>query len=385
MQRDAMMRDDDKTKGYDFLKPAKLQDRIVELEKSIDRRKRKEAAARQESEERYRSLFRNNHSIMLLVDPETSAIVDANPAACAFYGYSTRDLTRRRITDLNALDERETSQQTQPTASEQGNDAFYRHRLASGDIRDVEVHSGPIKIDGKSFLYSIIYDISERKRAEEALHQSNQTLSNILSASPIAIGLADNRTFDWANEAMLQMFGFEQEHDYKGQSARIIYPSTEEFDRVGHIIYNNLMQGRPAETDATFRRKDGSTFLGHLKISSPDPTHPMKRTIFTISDESSRFQAENERIQKEKLKGVLELAGAICHELNQPMMAISGYTELLLMNTLPENPSYQKMANIINQIDRMSRIMKKLMNITRYETKDYSDETKIIDIDKASV
>ena len=97
-----------------------------------------------------------------------------------------------------------------------------------------------------------------------------------------------------------------------------------------------------------------------------------------------RHRSESERIYREKLQAVLETAGAICHELNQPMMAISGHTELL-MDTLDQNdPVYPKIAKIKSQVERMGAITQKLMGITRYETKDYAGNTKIIDIRKAS-
>jgi signal transduction histidine kinase len=97
-----------------------------------------------------------------------------------------------------------------------------------------------------------------------------------------------------------------------------------------------------------------------------------------------RHRSESERIYREKLQAVLETVGAICHELNQPMMAISGHTELL-MDTLDQNdPVYSKIAKIKSQVERMGAITQKLMGITRYETKDYVQGERIVDIEKSS-
>ncbi len=96
-------------------------------------------------------------------------------------------------------------------------------------------------------------------------------------------------------------------------------------------------------------------------------------------------KAHEEHLQNEKLQGVIEMAGAICHELNQPLQAVSGYSELLLMDISDDNPLNGDLKKIKEQIARMGRITRKLMRITRYETKDYVFEgQKIIDIDKAS-
>lgn len=97
-----------------------------------------------------------------------------------------------------------------------------------------------------------------------------------------------------------------------------------------------------------------------------------------------RHRSESERIYREKLQAVLETAGAICHELNQPMMAISGHAELLMFTLDPQDPVYPKIAKIKSQIERMGAITQKLMGITRYETRDYVKGERIVDIDKSS-
>ena len=83
------------------------------------------------------------------------------------------------------------------------------------------------------------------------------------------------------------------------------------------------------------------------------------------------------------MQGVLEMAGAVCHEMNQPLMAVAGYSELISKNISKDDPSYEKFAKIAEQTDRLGRITQKLMGITRYKTKEYL-KSKIIDIDKSS-
>jgi PAS domain S-box-containing protein len=120
-----------------------------------------------ESEEQYKSLFKNNHSVMLLIDPETANIVDANPAAVSFYGWSYETLTRKKIFDINTLTKEQVFDEMEKAKMEQRNHFYFRHCLASGDIKDVEVYSGPIKVHGRELLYSIVHDITARKKAEE--------------------------------------------------------------------------------------------------------------------------------------------------------------------------------------------------------------------------
>ena len=96
-----------------------------------------------------------------------------------------------------------------------------------------------------------------------------------------------------------------------------------------------------------------------------------------------RKRSEQERLRRKKLEGVLEMAGASCHELNQPMQVISGHSELLLMRMQEEDPLCRHLKIIKQQIDRMGKITRKLNSITRYEACEHRG-VRIIDIDKAS-
>lgn len=95
-------------------------------------------------------------------------------------------------------------------------------------------------------------------------------------------------------------------------------------------------------------------------------------------------RAEQQRLQREKLQGVLEMAGAVCHELNQPMQALTAYCEYSLKAKVEDNSLYDQIHKIIEKVDTMAKITRKLQNIATYETKDYLQGTRIIDIDKAS-
>ncbi|MEW6078847.1 MAG: response regulator [Thermodesulfobacteriota bacterium] len=86
-----------------------------------------------------------------------------------------------------------------------------------------------------------------------------------------------------------------------------------------------------------------------------------------------------------KIQGVLEMAGAVCHEMNQPLQTITGYLDLIMMEMAdPHHPLIEKLQIIKEQINRMGGITRKLMRITTYETREYMEGTKIIDIDKSA-
>ncbi|MCP4751217.1 MAG: PAS domain S-box protein [Proteobacteria bacterium] len=130
----------------------------------------------QEIEERYRIMFEDHHAVMLIIDPRTGVIEDANSAACKYYGYSREKITAMRISDINILPEEEVFQEMQRARTKERNRFRFKHRLESGTVSDVEVYTGPVTIAGQQRLFSIIHDVTERVKAETALKESAELL-----------------------------------------------------------------------------------------------------------------------------------------------------------------------------------------------------------------
>ena len=124
-------------------------------------------------------------------------------------------------------------------------------------------------------------------------------------------------------------------------------------------------------------------FLFNIASVKNDDDHAIG-SVGVMLDLTEKNRAARDRFQKEKLQGVLETAGAVCHEMNQPLQTILGYTELSLADISPDNPAYLSLTKISKQVDRMAEITLKLQSITHYKTMDYDRRTKIIDIHKAS-
>lgn len=107
-------------------------------------------------------------------------------------------------------------------------------------------------------------------------------------------------------------------------------------------------------------------------------------SVAILSDLTDKNQSAQDRILKEKLEGVLETTGAVCHEFNQPLQVLSGYSELLAATLDSEDTAAGFLQNMETQIERLKSITDKLGGITRYETTEYAGNTRIIDIHKAS-
>lgn len=145
----------------------------------ITERKKVEESLRQ-SEERFRTIFEYSGAVMLVIDPETGNIVDANYRTEEFYGYSREQLKKLSIKNINTLPPDRIDQLLAQAKDRQTNYFIFRHRLASGEIRDVEVHSHPIIFGDRKYLLSIIVDITERLKIEQQLKRGMEEKQAIL-------------------------------------------------------------------------------------------------------------------------------------------------------------------------------------------------------------
>ncbi len=118
------------------------------------------------SEARFRTLFEASHAIMLIVDPASGVIIDANLAAAEFYGYSRAQLINMNINDISQINPQEASTEWMQAISNQQNYFVIPHRLAGGEVRTVEVRASRIELNNQVMLFSIISDITARKQAE---------------------------------------------------------------------------------------------------------------------------------------------------------------------------------------------------------------------------
>ena len=138
---------------------------------------RKENRSRQklqESELRYRSVFHNSKSVMLLVDSLSGWIADANKAATEFYGYSFEELSQMNVNDLQVQDKDEQSEDLLSELNGNQNFCKTKQRLKSGKIRDVELYSGKVLLQGRTMIYAILHDITKQVQIEKELVEAKE-------------------------------------------------------------------------------------------------------------------------------------------------------------------------------------------------------------------
>ena len=157
-------------------------------------------------------VFLHHPSPMLAIDPASESILAANAAAVRFYGWSEAQLCARHIGDLNTLDPDEISREVE-AARRQDRDYFvFRHRTAAGEIRAVEVHSGPMTVAGRPVLVSVIHDATAGDEAVWAVRESEAFARAIVESAPVGIAVADLEGYLLrVNQAMAEITGYRED------------------------------------------------------------------------------------------------------------------------------------------------------------------------------
>jgi PAS domain S-box-containing protein len=290
---------------------------LSSIARDITAQKKSEQLLR-ESEERYRFLFKDSQTAMLLIDPETGRIMGANPKASSFYGYPREELLKLRITDINILSAEQVNAEMQCARTEQRTYFRFQHRLANGELRDVEVYSGPIKIDGKQLLCSMIHDETERKKAEETVRESESRLDLALRSSQMGVWRLDlvenRRVFD---DQVCRVLGIDPAgfSGTDGEFFNAVHP--EDHEKIRAALANAINNNAPYESDYRAIWPDGSihyiTTRGSLFHDDEGRPVRLNGLIWDIT-ERKLMEEERERLVlqlQEALAKVRTLSGLL--------------------------------------------------------------------------
>ncbi|MDX6694968.1 MAG: hypothetical protein QOF02_2571 [Blastocatellia bacterium] len=310
---------------------------------NITERKRADEALR-ESERRYRQMFEQNQAIKLLIDPEHGDIIDANPAACEFYGYSLQELRARKITDLNTLPPAQVRAKLKEALAKRSDYFQFRHLLANGEVRDVEVFTGPVDYKGGKVLFSIVLDVTERRSAEERLRNSEEKYRAIFNNATMGIyqSLPDG-TLLGVNHTLARMLGYDSAEELLQRNiARDIYFQAEDRER---LIATHEPSGTAADVEVLWKKKDDSPVWIHLNAHAvKDAAGASLYYDGFVQDITERKQAEAARREtEERYRELFENANDIIYthdlqgnftSLNKTGERITGYAreEAVRMN-----------------------------------------------------
>jgi C4-dicarboxylate-specific signal transduction histidine kinase len=154
----------------------------------------------------------------------------------------------------------------------------------------------------------------------------------------------------------------------------------------GYLVDSLQQQGRLIDIPISFRKRDGSALSCAVTVRGVfDDDGMVVHVDGLLRDITTEIVVErqNRRVQGEKFQGALEMAGGVAHHLNQPLTIVNNLLNEMLTDTSVEEPCFDRMIKVQQQVNRMIAITRKIAAIKRYESMDYVAGVKIVDIEKS--
>jgi PAS domain S-box-containing protein len=349
--------------------------------------------------QRYADFFESAADGMVVVD-HAGRILFSNPRASEISGYSSAELDGAGV--LRFLSRKEIGRAAKIVRGfragvyPRGVDIRFIPKSARGEAEPRElilnVTLSPVLRAERAVLF-LFRDVTLERATEVELRRTTEFLARVIDSSVDAIVSADlkGRVLLF-NRAAARIFGYEPDEVIGKLSVERLYPSG--------VARQVMRRIRGAEYGGPRRLEDYRVDM----MGSRGETIPVKLSAALILDsekaigsvgiftdireqlrmESSLQTAQEELREREKGLALAELAGTTAHELNQPLTAVIGYAELLLRQ-VADDATYRPAAEVIlEQAQRMAGIVQKIGKITRYETRSYVGDTKILDLDKSA-
>lgn len=282
-------------------------------------------------EERYTKLFYNNHTIMLIIDPDNGSIIDSNEAAASFYGWGINELCTKKITEINTLPPEEVILEMKKSSLKEKNHFFFKHKLRNGLIRDVEIYSNPLKINGKDLLYSIVFDVTEKKAAEQALQESESKLHSLADSTKSIFWEFDliNNCWTYLSPQVQSILGYPMDH-WRGIEDLVSAIHFEDRERILSQVNELTAKGFDYNLEYRLVKADGDFIWVHdeVKVISKN-NNPVRLQGFLMDITQRKFAEEKQKDSEKKFSAVFRNLSIGITIINPSMQVIDVNPQIL--------------------------------------------------------
>jgi len=258
-----------------------------------------------------------------------------------------------------------------------GGETDYRFLHPDGSVRWMHDRWTVIRDpqDQATAIEGFIRDNTERKQAEQEIEESRRH-------ALIGSYIVQDGKFVYVNPEFKNITGYDEAELLGSLSLELVHPRYRELVRENAAKMLKRQRASAYEFSIVSR---GGDIRWILETVTSISYQGRRAVLGYFMDITRNKQAEQDRRERERLQGVLEMAGAVCHELNNPMQVIAGCCDKLVKDFAGSHPLELKLLGVVKKnVDRMSRMTMRINRITRYATKDYVEGKKIIDIHEAS-
>lgn len=288
----------------------------------ITERKRVEELLR-DAEARYRALFEQSPYGVLLVDAETGKTLEANETASRQLGYTREEFANLTISDYEASEHPEETAKRMQKVFREGMDSFETsQRTKSGEIRNMHVWAKTIQLKGRTAFYGIVQDITERKRAAEALWESELRFRTVWEKSTDGMRITDEEgTVVLVNDAYCKMVEKPRE-EIEGKPMSVIF----EKDKQAVALEKHQERFRSRSVPPRLERDiilwNGKRISLELSNTFLEIPHRRVLLLSVVRDITEHKKLQEQILRNQRLESIGTLAGGIAHDLNNVLAPI---------------------------------------------------------------
>jgi len=304
-----------------------------------------------------------------------------NPEFLRISGYREDELLGSSSLDIVHPEDREMVRTKSIQMLKKQSTTPYEHRVITknGEIRWIIETVTSITYGGRRAALGYFMDNTRNVLTKEALILSEDKFKKVFRSSPdwFVISTLEDGFYVDVNEAFLRTTGY-QRQEVIGKSSRELGIWVNPQKR-SEMVETLRKEGAVRNMEVEFRMKSGE--IRNVLWSAEVIDYGDEKCLIAVTrDVTARYRAQQEQLKREKLQGILEIAGATCHEVNQPLQ----YICLLLDELMRDHPKNENLLEMRKQCDRIKAITQKMEGITIYESMDYVQGKKIVDINGAS-
>ncbi len=320
-----------------------------------------------QSEAGFRLLFMNNPQPMWVFDVQTARFLEVNSAAVEHYGYSRNEFLGMRITEIRPPEDIPLLLEDMGRARSGLRYAgIWRHLLKGGRVIDVEVTSDHLTFAGQEAVLVVVRDITQRKKAEEALRQAEQKYRSMVEDAIVGIfqSTPEGRYLS-VNPAMACALGYETPQELIASVTNIgeqVYA-----DPRRRLEFLALMekQGVVRNFECQVCRKDGSRMWFSANVRAIRKDGVIVSYEGMNEDITERKLLEGQLLQAQKMEAVGLLAGGVAHDFNNSLGVIIGYSDLLEQSLPEEHASCRYTEEIRKAARRAADLTRQLLAFSR--------------------
>jgi PAS domain S-box-containing protein len=230
----------------------------------------------------------------------------------------------------------------------------------------LNINAAPLFGDQGEFdgMVASLEDITKKVEADRAYAESEAMLKSIFRAAPIGIGVVKSRVLTWTNYKIQQMTGY-TEAQLEGRSARMLYPTQEDFEFVGREKYRQIEKFGTGTVETRWVTRDGRLIDVLLSSTPIDPNNRDRGVTFSALDITGRKQMEERIRHSEKMEAVGQLAGGIAHDFNNQLTGIMGFADLLREEAKNNATMSRYISNVLVCSRRAADLTNKLLAFAR--------------------